>query len=218
MHRSSRVALLACCLALAGAGCASAPPAFEGLGAWQAEQIERREAEVSAAARRLRDAQLETYVAGLLARIEPRRAAAMRLYLHDDRAPQAELINPEALLLRTGLLRAARDEDELVFVLAHELAHGELDHFAARRRGHWDAQGAELQADAWAARALVRLGYRPAAGIELLQRLQTDVAPQDRALLAQRIEALRDTQTETHASRPRPPDSRFAELTKRYRD
>jgi predicted Zn-dependent protease len=218
MHRTSHAALLACCLALAGTGCAPAPPAFEGLGAWQAEQLERREAEVSGAARRLRDVPLEAYVAELLATIEPRRAAALRLYLHDDRAPQAELINPAALLLRTGLLRAARDEDELMFVLAHELAHGELDHFAARRSAGWDAQGAELQADAWAAQALVRLGYRPAAGIDLLQRLQPEVAPADRDLVAQRIDALRNSQAATHDSRPHPPDSRVAELTKRYRD
>ena len=168
------------------AGCAGAPRAPGDLTAWEAERIERLEAALAASPTRVRDPVLLDYLGELLRRLAP--AGAPRLYVVEASAPQADLLGARVLRLRTGLLAAVANEDELAFVLAHELAHDALGHTQARRQAGWDATRAELEADAAAAQALARLGYQAGAGRALLRRL-AGVLPEHQQLGA-RIAAL----------------------------
>ena len=148
------------------AGCAAAGG---GLTAFEREQLERRERGLAMATQRVHDAATLARIDALLARIDP--TAQPRLYVLEHPAPQAELIGGEVLLVRTGLLEAVRSDDELAFVLAHELAHRALGHVEARRTPGWEALQAEIAADEWACGALERAGWRAQAGAELLERL-----------------------------------------------
>lgn len=168
------------------AGCAASG---SGLTAFEREQLERRERRLAMATQRVHDADTLARIASLLGRIDP--AARSRLYVLDHPAPQAELIGGEVLLVRSGLLEAVRSEDELAFVLAHELAHGALGHVEARRAPGWDALAAEIAADEWACAALVRAGWRAQAGAELLGRMAAAIEDDAaRALVERRREVL----------------------------
>src|SRR5687768_4516823 len=84
------------------AGCASGGA---GPSPREAELLERRERGIAASPLRVHDAGVLDRVSGLLARIEP--AVALRVYVVQHTAPQAEIIGGQVLLVRTGLLDAA---------------------------------------------------------------------------------------------------------------
>jgi hypothetical protein len=128
----------------------------------------------------------------------------MRIHVLDRPTPRADLLGGQVVVLHLGLLVRTRDEAELAFVLAHELAHRRLGHVAARRLADWDAQAAELAADRDAARTLQRLGYRVSAGSELLRRLlETSRSGAARELIEARIQALPATGAGTTATTDR---------------
>ena len=183
--RTSRLLLA---LATLLAGCAGGTHAPDGLSAWERARLERMEAALAASPARVHDARLLDYLERLLLRLAP--ATRPRLYVMDASAPQADLLGSRVLRLRTGLLAAVANEDELAFVLAHELAHDRLGHVEARRHAGWDAARAELEADAEAVRTLGRLGFRTGAPRALLQRLAARSPAGER--LEARIAALPD--------------------------
>lgn len=87
------------------------------------------------------------------------------------------------IVLSTGLLAMLENESELAFVVAHELAHLEHDHFSpqlpvAMLTSRQLAQIAlthqrwELQADADAVALLRTAGFDPKAAVSLLGRLE----------------------------------------------
>lgn len=166
------------------AGCA----AGSGLTAFERERLARRERGLAMATQRVHDAATLGRIGELLARIDP--AAQPRLYVIEHPAPQAELIGGEVLLVRSGLLQAVRSDDELAFVLAHELAHGALGHVEARRRPEWRALEAEIAADAWARTRLAARGFRPEAGAELLSRLEPGLPEAARPVVRDRLQAM----------------------------
>ena len=77
------------------------------------------------------------------------------------------------IILTTGMNAFARSDDEIAFVIAHEMAHNILGHFD--RRGTRmsifgrSSRDLELDADGFAVRFMSVSGYRPAAGITFLQ-------------------------------------------------
>jgi len=86
------------------------------------------------------------------------------------------------VLVTTGLVSRLRSDDELAFVLAHEMAHNILGHAALLRAGTGaggDAARAargivratERDADALAGELLIDAGYDPVVGAEALRRL-----------------------------------------------
>lgn len=171
-------------------GCASAPPGKDGLTRLEQAELLRRERQLQASPGTVRDARLDAYLRRLLARLGPE-AQSLRIHVVDRPGPQADLLGGQVLVLRTGLLAQVRDEDELAFVLAHELAHRRLAHVAARRRTEWDAPAAELAADRLAAQTLQGLGYRASAGSGLLRRLLLSTHDQQAsALIRSRLAAL----------------------------
>lgn len=191
---------LTLCAALCLAACAAVPPRPGGLTRWEQDRLQRLERGLAASPQRVRDARLERYLAQLLGRLDG--AQPVRLYVLRGTSAQAELLGGAVLRLRTGLLAAVQDEDELAFVLAHELAHRQLDHLAARRGPGWDAMQAELAADRAAQERLVALGYRRSAGLALLQRIAGRAEPPASSLMQPRIEALRRWTTPGEALGP----------------
>jgi hypothetical protein len=169
------------------AGCA----ASGGLTQWEAEQLARREGGIASSTRRVFDAALDARIAGLIGRIAP--GLTMRVYVVQDHAPQAEVIGGSVLVVRTGLLEAARSEDELAFVLAHELAHTALGHIAARRDPGWDALAAEIAADEWAVDRLLDIGLDAGAGGALLTRLLPQLPEEARPMVERRCAALAES-------------------------
>lgn len=182
MRRSTALLLLAGLAACAGPGA--------GLTRFEREQLERRERGLAMSTQRVHDPAVLGRLVHWVGRIEP--GATLRLYVIEHPAPQAELIGNEVLLVRTGLLAAVRSDDELAFVLAHELAHRALGHVAARRTPGWDARGAERAADRWAAARLQALGLDPAAGRTVLARLLPGLPPPAQPPVRDRLDALED--------------------------
>jgi predicted Zn-dependent protease len=152
------------------AGCTTTGP---GLTAFEQEQLDRRERRLATAPGRVSDPAALARIDALMRRIDP--TADLRLYVLDRQEPQADLIGGEILLLHTGLLDTTHSDDELAFVLAHELGHRALGHVHARRKRSWKKDQAEIQADDWAYEALRRAGFRPQAGAELLDRLSVGI-------------------------------------------
>ncbi len=113
-----------------------------------------------------------------------------------DDGIQAELLPDGRLRLRTALLLRARDEAEITFIIAHELAHAELDHFARRERADWDPLQAEHAADLRALDTLRQMGLRADAGTSLLSAIDAelgliaDLDPGVRPLVAERLSLL----------------------------
>jgi Zn-dependent protease with chaperone function len=88
------------------------------------------------------------------------------------------------VFLTTGVLNTVRSDDELAFVIGHEMAHNILDHAAVMRRdevrhglgrtlGHSGQiiRDTERAADRLAGDLMLDAGFDPVAGIEVLRRL-----------------------------------------------
>ena len=121
--------------------------------------------------------------APVLARIEPRAACPSRIRLARSGQRNA-YADGRHVFLTTGLLARLRSDDELAFVLAHEMAHNILGHAAAMRSGgvgHGIGRGmgrsgrivraAERAADALAGELMLDTGFDPVAGAAVLERL-----------------------------------------------
>lgn len=110
---------------------------------------------------------------------------------------QAELLPDGRLRIGRALLLRTRDEAEVTFVLAHELAHRALGHFERRAAGDgWNDLQAEREADREALDALRQMGLRPDAATSLLsvvageRSLDPGVDREGLALVEQRLEVL----------------------------
>lgn len=187
--------ILACVIATAAmlAGCAPAPAYPGRLDAWERASLTRTEKRLESSAQRIRDPILQAYVDSVAGSLEPDRPSTdrLRIYLMDRPGRQADLLGGQVLRFNLGLLLALQSEAELAFVLAHELAHRDLQHDEARRRTGWDALAAEVQADLAATSILAGLGYGSSTGKRLLVRLlqqSTDTGAREQ--LSRRVAAI----------------------------
>ena len=78
------------------------------------------------------------------------------------------------VLITTGMTGMSKSEDEIAFVIAHEMAHNILGHVGGtgERRGIFGSRGvkrAEIAADDYAVELMSNGGYSPAAGIAFLE-------------------------------------------------
>jgi predicted Zn-dependent protease len=137
----------------------------------------------------LHDPPLQAHVQDLVCRLVTGPCAAFPVLLVDRRETQAEVLPDGRVALRLGLLMAVKEEAELVFVLAHEIAHRQLGHRAPR--DFRDRLPLELAADAVALEALGRLGYPEDAGHRLIARLTPAMlqAPEQEHMAQAQIEA-----------------------------
>lgn len=77
---------------------------------------------------------IDSYLNGVLRRLaakSPRDLSAARVYLFADPFPGAFVYPSGAIFLSHGLVEKLKDEDELAFILGHELGHVALDHFGS---------------------------------------------------------------------------------------
>ena len=79
------------------------------------------------------DPYLESYIYSLISKIAPKtlidsRPGNVNLLILENPAMNAGMYSNGTLVINTGLLSALHSEDELVAVLAHEIAHFVLDH------------------------------------------------------------------------------------------
>ncbi len=141
---------------------------------------------------RLDDPPLQQYVQELVCRLASP-CGEYEVLLVDARSAQAELLDDGRLAIRLGLLLAVEEEAELVFVLAHEIAHRQLGH---RPPAMLEQRlPLELAADEVAVQKLVELGYPQDAGYRLIDRLRAahgveTASPAAREQIERRLQAL----------------------------
>jgi hypothetical protein len=201
--------------------CAPLPPADGPLRPWQVAELDRQAERLERSPRTIRDPALVAWIVERLRLIDPEHGPTLRVFVLDDPATQADLVGGKLLRVRAGLLRELRDEPELLFVLAHEVAHRRLGHVAARESPNWDAIGAEIEADRVARQSLRSMGLAPDTGQALLQRLAAGLKrTEDLATIRRRIDALASPQPATPSDVDEPyrtDPARFAQLMSRYR-
>jgi hypothetical protein len=77
------------------------------------------------------------------------------------------------IIVTTGMRDFARSDDEVAFVIAHEMAHNILGHLGPHSKmGIFGtrARNSELDADRFAVRLMSAGGYQPSAGVAFLER------------------------------------------------
>lgn len=79
------------------------------------------------------DSYLETYIYGLISKITPAnlidgRPCNVNLVIIQDSTPNACIYPNGTLVISTGLLAVLHNQDELIAILSHEIAHFVLDH------------------------------------------------------------------------------------------
>ena len=81
------------------------------------------------------DPELEDYLNGLLFEIAKKNSIdtqSLRIFLSRDTAPNAFSLGDGNFVFNISLLNRLENEDELRFIIAHELAHYQLDHLPKR--------------------------------------------------------------------------------------
>lgn len=109
----------------------------------------------------------------LTLRLAPRPACPSRVHLarSDQRNAFAD---GRHVLLTTGMLGDLRGDDELAFLIAHEMAHNVLGHAAVMRAAkpaRRAVRALESAADRLGAEMMLDAGYDPVAGAQLLARV-----------------------------------------------
>lgn len=132
------------------------------------------------------DPDWETYLNGIAQPLlQQRRRQEVQYQIHVLNEP---VVNAFALpgghiFVYTGLIDMTNNEDELIGVLGHEIAHIDLKHAVARHQYPRDIeflrtlivaaydQQQELEADAYGLELMKRTGYDPIAMVDLMTRM-----------------------------------------------
>lgn len=93
--------------------------------------------------------------------------------------PNAFVLDKHLFVLSSGLLELARSEDELAFILAHELGHAVLKHRHADQTSMQSQIDRELAADRFAVRLLKDAGFKAAGACRLLAELDSHEDPRE---------------------------------------
>ena len=83
------------------------------------------------------------------------------------------------IIVSTGMTKFARSNDEIAFVIAHEMAHNILGHVHGRNEargifgiGNSRSRSIEIDADSYAVQLMSKAGYQPDAGVTFLKHSQ----------------------------------------------
>lgn len=83
------------------------------------------------------------------------------------------------IVVSTAMTKFARSNDEIAFVIAHEMAHNILGHMHGQNvsqgifgTGNSRSKSIEIEADSYAVGLMSKAGYRPQAGVTFLQHSQ----------------------------------------------
>jgi predicted Zn-dependent protease len=71
--------------------------------------------------------------------------------------------------ITTGMLRLAHSDDEVAFVVAHEMSHNMLGHSRSSASQIFGARHSEIAADQMAVGLMTYAGYQPESGIRFLE-------------------------------------------------
>ena len=138
------------------------------------------------------DPYLESYIYSLISKIAPKtlidsRPGNVNLLILENPSMNASMYSNGTLVINTGLLSALHSEDELVAVLAHEIAHFILDHsvqnvnaaVARKKRAEfWAGLATGLTALAEGVAATKSSYYIPGAATLGMAALSTTIAHQ----------------------------------------
>ena len=138
------------------------------------------------------DPYLENYIYGLVSKIAPQtmidcRPGNINILILDNPSMNAGMYSNGTMLINTGLISALHTEDELVAILAHEIAHFVLDHSVQnvnaavsrkKRAEFWAAVATGLTAVAEGVAAAKSNYYIPGAATLGMAALSTSVAAQ----------------------------------------
>ena len=136
------------------------------------------------------DPYLESYIYSLVAKIAPTqlidgRPGSINLLIQENPTLNAGCYPNGTIVLNTGLLAALHSEDELVAILAHEIAHYVLDHsvqnvnamlLRQKRAEFWAALATGLTAAAEGYAASQNAYYVPGAATMSMAILSTNIA------------------------------------------
>jgi hypothetical protein len=107
-------------------------------------------------------------------RIAPVLACPSRVHLARS-AQRNAFADGRHVFLTTGVLALLRNDDELAFLIAHEMAHNVLGHAAAMRSGTVEnrrgVRRIESAADLLAGNLMIDSGYDPVVGAGVLRRI-----------------------------------------------
>ncbi len=101
-------------------------------GLWM--QVERAEEKLRTSGKVVIDPDLNTYVSGIVCKLEPQYCQDIRVYVVNAAGFNASMAPNGAMHVWTGLLLRVENEAQLANVLAHELAHYRLRHSVQRWR------------------------------------------------------------------------------------
>ena len=138
------------------------------------------------------DPYLENYIYGLVSKIAPStlidcRPGNINILILDNPAMNAGMYSNGTMIINTGLISALHTEDELVAILAHEIAHFVLDHSVQnvnaavsrkKRAEFWAAVATGLTAVAEGVAAAKSNYYMPGAATLGMAALSSTVASQ----------------------------------------
>lgn len=127
-------------------------------------------------------------------RLEPVTGISPKIIIKEDDAQSAFVLPDGAVVISRGLLASTGSDDEVAFVIAHEISHiiarDQLPGPAAKLTGlsdPADLQLGEMRADASAVSFMKKAGYSPEASIGMLKRLSINGVN-----LSSRISAISD--------------------------
>lgn len=119
-------------------------------------------------------------VAKVASTLEPVMGMNPKIYIKDDRSQSAFVLPNGTVVISTGLLASANSDDEVAFVIAHEVSHimakDQMPGLGADLTGFSDptkTQLGEIRADASALAFMKGAGYNPDAALNMLKRLST---------------------------------------------
>lgn len=125
--------------------------------------------------------QLRTRVMKAASRLEPVTGQSPRIIIREDDTQSAFVLPNGAVVISRGLLASTSSEDEVAFVIAHEVSHiiaRDQDRMGsvAELMGFSDPtslQLGEIKADSSAVAFMKKAGYDPGASIGILKRLSS---------------------------------------------
>ena len=140
--------------------------------------------------RAFKDPYLENYIYSLVAKIAPvtlidGRPGNVNIVILDDAILNAFTFSNGTIVVTTGLLAALHTEDELVAILAHEIAHFVLDHSIAnvnadakrqKRAEFWASVATGVAAVAEGVAAMKNPYYRPGNGTLAVAMISSSIA------------------------------------------
>ena len=140
--------------------------------------------------RAFKDPYLENYIYSLVAKIAPvtlidGRPGNVNIVILDDAVQNAFTFSNGTIVVTTGLLAALHTEDELVAILAHEIAHFVLDHSIAnvnadakrqKRAEFWASVATGVAAVAEGVAAMKNPYYKPGNGTLAVAMISSSIA------------------------------------------